>query len=194
MNIEELKVPIDGVCKAMQIACEKAGADIDADTPTRAEIVFFVLYLIIDEGGFDENDLELIEQAAGFQINREHWNEIIELGRVDSEENYLSQPPAGIILMSEADNALYDAGESFACVNAVMDVYKAIGEAFVNIKGFTDNKRSAKLKRFLEMVDKYQRDNSKDPNAKSFLSKDSDLPHDEKVVPFKKGVKAPKKS
>lgn len=193
MDIKELKEPIEGVCKAMQLACEKAGADIDAATPTRAEIVFFVLYLIIDDGGFDEDDLKLIEEVAGFQINRDHWNEILELGRVDSDEHYLSQPPAGIILMSEADNALYESGESFACVNAVMEVYKFIGETFVNIKGFTNDKRNARLNSFLEMVDKYQRENAKDPNAQSFLSKGT-VKADEKVVPFKKGVQAPKKS
>ena len=188
MNLQELRTPIDGLCKAMAIACEKAGADIDSDTPTRAEIVFFVMYLINNEGGFDEEELKLIEDAAGFQIDREHWNEVMELGRVDSEENYLSQPPATVVLMAEADNALYESGESFACVNAVMEVYKFIGEIFVNIRGFADENRKMKLNRFFEMVDKYQRENSKDPDSKSFLMQDK------KIIPFKKGVEAPKKS
>lgn len=154
--------------------------------------MFFVLYLITDDGGFDEADLQVIEEAAGFQINRDHWNEILELGRVDSDEQYLSQPPATIILMAEADDALYDIGEEFACVNAVMEVYKFIGETFVNIKGFTDLKRNARLNRFIEMVDSYQRENTKNPNAKSFLQKNAT--ENDKVVPFKKGVTAPKKS
>ncbi len=188
MNLQELRTPIDGLCKAMGIACEKAGADIDSDTPTKAEVVFFVMYLINDEGGFDEEELKLIEEAAGFQIDREHWNEVMELGRVDSEENYLSQPPATVVLMAEADNALFESGESFACVNAVMEVYKFIGEVFVNIKGFVDENRQRKLNSFLEMVDKYQRENSKDPDAKSFLTQNK------KVIPSKNGVEAPKKS
>ena len=192
MDIQELRNPIDGLCTAIGLACEKAGADIDSDTPTRAEIVFFVLYLITDDGGFDEADLQAIEEAAGFQINRDHWNEILELGRVDSDERYLSQPPATIILMAEADDALYDIGEDFACVNAVMEVYKFIGETFVNIKGYTDLKRNARLNRFIEMVDSYQRENTQNPDAKSFLQKNE--AENDKVVPFKKGVTAPKKS
>ena len=77
-------------------------------------------------------------------------------------------------------------------MNAVMEVYKFIGETFVNIKGYTDLKRNARLNRFIEMVDSYQRENAKNPDAKSFLQKNE--AENDKVVPFKKGVTAPKKS
>ena len=189
MDIQKLKSPIDDLVRAMKLACEKAGADFDPDMPTRAEIVFFVFYLIND-GGFNDDELGAIEEAAGYRINRDHWSEIMELGRVDSEEHYLSQPPNSVIVMVDMDNALYEIGEEPACVNGIMEVYKFIGETFVKIKGSTDENRKAKYKRFLEMIDRYQKENSKGPDMKP----DPDGGVQGRVIPFKKGVSAPKKS
>ena len=180
MDIQELKSPIEELCKAMRIACEKAGLDIDSDTPTRAEIVFFVMYLINDDGGFNEDELKLIEEAAGYAITREFWSEIMELGRLTSDEEYLSQPPASIMTMVEMDNALYEMGEDLACLSAIMEVYKFVGDVFVRIKGFTDEKRQKRLRDFIDMVYQYEAENTKDPKVTRNVAK-------------KKGVPAPKK-
>lgn len=181
MNMQELKNPIEGLVKAMKIACEKAGADIDPDMATRAEVVFFVLYLINDDGGFDEDELKLIEEAAGYSINRDFWSQTMEVARLDSDDNYLSQPPASVMTMVDMDNALYEQGQGLACLNGIMEVYRFVGEVFVNIKGFTDEKRQNRFQKFLDMVDKYERENSQNPKVNQRVAK-------------KKGVPAPKKS
>ena len=103
MDIQELKNTINDFGRAMKLIEEKSNADSDLVEPARAEIAFFGLYLIFDEDSFDEKELELIEEATGFKINRDHWNEIMELGRVDSEDKYLSQPPNTFIVMVEVD-------------------------------------------------------------------------------------------
>lgn len=191
MFIEELRKPIEGLCTAMKLACEKVNAGIDPDNATRAEICMFVLYLIMDEGSFDEEEFSLIEEAAEYVIYRDNWEQMVEIGRADSEEHYLSQPPESIKFLTELDNALYEVGENLNCVNSAMEVYKFIGKVFVNLKGFTDDKRNAKLQKFLQMVDDYQRENSKASVYKSVLDGTEETA---KVIPSKKGVPAPKKS
>jgi hypothetical protein len=112
----------------------------------------------------------------------------MELGRVDSEDKYLSQPPNTFIVMVDVDNMLYEIGEEPTAYNAAYEVYKLVGDTLANIKGFTDEKRQGKLDRFLEMIEKYRRDHSDDPRIKNGAE-------DVMVVnPAKKGVPAPKKS
>ncbi len=188
MDIQELQTTIDGFCRAVKLIEEKSNAETDLVEPARAEIAFFGMYIIFDEGSFDEKELGLVEDATGFKINRNHWNEIMELGRVDSEEKYLSQPPNTFVLMVDVDNLLYEAGEEPSAYNAAYEVYKLVGDAFTNIKGFTDEKRQARLTRFIKMIEDYRRENSKATGIK-------DSSTGEKVVtPSKKGVQAPKKS
>ena len=135
MDIHELRNTVDSFGKAMKIIEEKSNSDADLEEPARAEIAFLGLYLIFDDGSFDEEELKAVEEASGFKINREHWNEIMELGRVNSEENYLSQPPNTFMVMVDIDNTLYEAGEEMTAYVAAYEVYKLFGEFFVNIKG-----------------------------------------------------------
>ncbi|SFC02914.1 hypothetical protein [Butyrivibrio sp. YAB3001] len=188
MDIQELKTTIDGFCRAMKLIEEKSNAETDLVEPARAEIAFFGMYIIFDEGSFDEEELSLVEEATGFKINRNHWNEIMELGRVDSEEKYLSQPPNTFILMVDVDNMLYEAGEELSAYNAANEVYKLVGDVLTNKKGFTDEKRQAKLDRFIKMIEDYRRENSKAPEIKNGNAEGKI------VIPSKKGVQAPKKS
>ncbi|WP_022770154.1 hypothetical protein [Butyrivibrio sp. NC2007] len=188
MDIKELKNTIDNFCRAMKLIEEKSNADADLVEPARAEIAFFGMYIIFDEGSFDEEELGLVEEAAGFKINRNHWNEIMELGRVDSEKNYLSQPPNTFTLMLDVDNLLYEAGEELSAYNAGYEVYKLVGDVLTNIKGFTDEKRQAKLDRFIKMLEDYRRENSKAPEIRDNSTQEKI------VIPSKKGVQAPKKS
>ncbi len=160
MDLKELENLIEGLCEAMALSCEKLGVDVDPENFTKAELCMFVLYLISDEGSFDEKELSLIEEAAQYRLNRDSWDEVLELGRVDCEEHYLSQPPETIKFMVEMDNALYEVGEDFGCVSAVMEVYKYVGKLFVNFKGFADDGRMERYRRFLEVVDAYQKENS----------------------------------
>ena len=88
--------------------------------------------------------------------------------------------------MVDIDNTLYEAGEEMTAYVAAYEVYKLFGEFFVNIKGFTDEKRQAKLGRFIEVIEKYRQENSKNPVVKTWT--------DGRVIPSKKGVEAPKKS
>ncbi len=90
--------------------------------------------------------------------------------------------------MVDVDNMLYGIGEEMTAYNAAYEVYKLAGETLVNIKGFTDEKRQGKLDRFLEMVEKFRRDNSDDPRIRN--GRDEEI----FVNPAKKGVPAPKKS
>ncbi|MBP3196054.1 MAG: hypothetical protein J6N21_03515, partial [Butyrivibrio sp.] len=99
MDTNELQNTIDALCKPIKLIEEKSGSEADLVQLARAELAFFGMYLIFDEGSFDEKELSLLEKITGFKINREYWNEIIELGRVDSEENYLSQPPHTFAVM-----------------------------------------------------------------------------------------------
>lgn len=177
MNIQELKNTIDSFCKAMKLIEEKSNANADLVKPARAELAFFGLYLMFDEGSFDEEELELIEEASGYRINRDCWNEIMEVGRVDSEKNYLSQPPHTFMVMVDLDNLLYGAGEEMSAYDSAYEVYKLVGDYLVNRKGFTDEKRLEKLGRFLAMVEGYRKDKAENV-----------------VKPSKKGVTAPKKS
>ena len=188
MDVQELKNTINDFCRAIKLIGEKSNSESDLVEPARAEIAFFGLYLIFEDGAFDEKELELIEEFSGFKINRNHWNEIMEVERVDSEDNYVSQPPNTFIVMVDVDNMLYENGEELAAYNAAYEVYKLVGDTLVNIKGFTDEKRQRKLSRFLEMIEKYRRDNMAAPDIKSGREED-------KIVnPAKKGVPAPKKS
>lgn len=186
MDIHELRNTVDSFGKAMKIIEEKSNSDADLEEPARAEIAFLGLYIIFDDGSFDEEELKAVEEASGFKINRDHWNEIMELGRVNSEESYLSQPPNTFMVMVDIDNTLYEAGEEMTAYVAAYEVYKLFGEFFVNIKGFTDEKRQAKLGRFIEVIGKYRQENSKGPVVKTWT--------DGRVIPSKKGVEAPKKS
>ncbi|WP_022769104.1 hypothetical protein [Butyrivibrio sp. NC2007] len=188
MDIQELKNTINDFGRAMKLIQEKSNADSDLVEPARAEIAFFGLYLIFEEGSFDEKELELIEEASGFKINRNHWNEIMELGRVDSEENYLSQPPHTFSVMVDVDNMLYEIGEEPTAYNAAYEVYKLVGDTLANIKGFTDDKRQGKLERFMEMIEKYRREHSDEPEIRNGANEEK------VVIPSKKGVPAPKKS
>ncbi len=188
MDIQELKKTINDFGRAMKLIQEKSNADSDLVEPARAEIAFFGLHLIFDDGSFDEKELEFIEEASGFKINRNHWNEIMELGRVDSEDKYLSQPPNTFIVMVDVDNMLYEIGEEPTAYNAAYEVYKLVGDTLVDIKGFTDEKRQGKLERFLEMIGKYRRDHSDDPGIRNGTNEEK------VVIPSKKGVPAPKKS
>ena len=188
MDIKELKNTIDNFCRAMKLIEEKSNAETDLVEPARAEIAFFGMYIIFDEGSFDEGELRLVEEATGFKINRNHWNEIMELGRVDSEDKYLSQPPNTFILMVDVDNLLYEAGEELSAYDAAYEVYKLVGDVCTNIKGFTDEKRQAKLDRFIKMIEDYRRENSKAPEIKNGDGQAK------VVIPSKKGVQAPKKS
>ncbi len=191
MDIQELKVTIDSFGKAMKLIEEKSNAETDLVEPARAEIAFFGLYLIFDNGSFDEEELKLVEEASGFKINRDHWNEIMELGRVDTEENYLSQTPNTFMVMVDVDNMLYEVGEDMTAYTAAYEIYKLFGDYFVNIKGFIDEKRQAKLNRFVAVIEKYRRENSKNPDVDSLHTGGAE---DVRVIPSKKGVKAPKKS
>ena len=188
MNVQELKNTIDGFCRAMKLVQEKSNAESDLGMPARAEIAFFGMYMVFDEGSFDEEELGLIENVTGFKVNRDHWNEIMKLGRVDSEENYLSQPPNTFILMVDLDNMLYEAGEEMSAYNAAYEVYKLVGNAFTDIKGFTDEKRKAKLDRFIKMIEGYRRENTKAQEIMDYST------GEKIVIPSKKGVRAPKKS
>ncbi len=183
MDTNELQNTIDALCKPIKLIEEKSGSEADLVQPARAELAFFGMYLIFDEGSFDEEELDLLEKITGFKINRDYWNEIIELGRVDSEENYLSQPPHTFAVMVDVDNALYESGEVMTAYNAVYEVYKLMGETFINKKGSPDVKRQKKFERFLEMVEDYRRKNTKVPDTQ-----------EKTVIPSKKGVQAPKKS
>ena len=186
MDIQELRNTVDSFGKAMKIIEEKSNSETDLVEPARAEIAFLGLYLIFDEGSFDEEELRLVEEASGFQINRDHWNEVMEPGRLDSEEHYLSQPPYTFIVMVDVDNLLYEAGEDMTAYTAAFEVYKLFGDFFVNIKGFIDEKRQAKLKRFIEVIEKYRQENADGPVFKAGTE-------DNRVIPSKKGVEAPKK-
>ena len=126
MDIQELKNTINDFGRAMKLIQEKSNADSDLVEPARAEIAFFGLYLIFDESSFDEKELELVEEASGFKINRTYWNEIMELGRVDSEENYLSQPPHTFSVMVDVDNMLYGIGEELTAYNAAYAEYNKV--------------------------------------------------------------------
>ena len=181
MDVKELRKTIDDFGKAMEIIRQKSGTEADLTEPARAEMAFFGLYLIFDEGSFNEDEQKIIEEATGFTVNRDHWNEVMELGRVDSEEKYLSQPPYTFTVMVDIDNALHEEGQERVAYNAAYEVYKVLGEYLANIKGFTDDKRQLKLSRFFEMTEKYRRDNTKGEEQKV-------------VDPSKKGVQAPKKS
>lgn len=110
---------------------------------------------------------------------------------MDSEEKYLSQPPNTFLVMVGVDNKLYDAGEDMTAYTAAYEVYKLFGDFFVNIKGFTDEKRQAKLNRFVAVIEEFRRKNSKNPEVNSLQTGGAE---GVRVIPSKKGVKAPKKS
>lgn len=187
---EELSEVVESICIAMKSLCEKAEEPVDPDEIVRGEICYFILYLISENGIFDNEEYEIIEQAVKFRTDRTVWDETIKLFRADSEENYLSRPPETIDFLVQADNTFYDMGLELACVDTIMSGFKAIGEIVVNGKGFLDERRNHRLTKFIEMVDKYQKDNTKNPAG---ISKMADG-EEERVIPSKKGVSAPKKS
>ncbi len=207
---ELLNTLTESLCAAMRLAYEKTNSDVsDPDLATKAELCFFILYLIFDGGAFDEAELELFEEAADYKVNRDNWYQIMEVGRVDSDEHYLSQPPEVFKFMQEFDNVLYDIGENFACVDTIVAAYQGVGDIYVNFNGYTDENRKRKLDRFLVMVRNYQKAHSKDPMVKNrpvrpmvpsrefikdLAGKRKEANSEGKVVPFKKGVSAPKKS
>ncbi len=207
---EQLRQLIEGSCAAMRLAYEKANADInDPDLATKGELCFFVLYLIFEDGAFDETELELFERIGDYKINRDNWYKIMEVGRVDSDEHYLSQPPEVFKFMQEFDNALFDIGENFACVDTMLAAYQGVGDIYVHHKGYTDENRKRKLDKFIAMVRNYQKAHSKDPMVKNrpvrpmetsrefmkdLVDKRKAEDSEGKVIPFKKGVSAPKKS
>ena len=207
---EQLRQLIEGSCAAMKLAYEKANADInDPDLATKGELCFFVLYLIFEDGAFDETELELFERIGDYKINRDNWYQIMEVGRVDSDEHYLSQPPEVFKFMQEFDNALFDIGENFACVDTMLAAYQGVGDIYVHLKGYTDENRKRKLDKFIAMVRNYQKAHSKDPMVKNrpvqpmetsrefmkdLAGKRKEENSEGKVIPFKKGVSAPKKS
>ncbi|MCR5404470.1 MAG: hypothetical protein K6E91_11735 [Butyrivibrio sp.] len=55
----------------------------------------------------------------------------MEVGRVDSDEHYLTQPPEVFKFMQELDNVLYDIGENFACVDTIVAAYQGVGDIYV---------------------------------------------------------------
>ncbi|MCR5404471.1 MAG: hypothetical protein K6E91_11740 [Butyrivibrio sp.] len=68
-----LKTLTESLCVAMRLAYEKANADVsDPDLATKAELCFFILYLIFDGGTFDVAELELFEEAADYEVNRDN--------------------------------------------------------------------------------------------------------------------------
>ena len=187
---EKLSTVVEGLCGVMKQACEKAGLQTDPDHFIRAEICFFALYLMSENGSFDWDELEDVENTIKYRTDRSRWGDAVKLFRVDSEENYLSKPPETIDFMLQADNALYEMGLDLGCVSATMDVYKVTGEIIVNNKGFFDENRDRRLIKFTDMIDRYQYENAKNPahRVKS-MSEEQDI-----VIPSKKGVSAPKKS
>lgn len=190
---KDIKEVVDSLCDAIKIAYEKsedADRSINIDDAVRAEICFFILYLMSDNGQFDEDEFVLAEQAVGFRTSRDTWDEALKLFRVDSEENYLSQPPETIAFMQQIENALHEIGEHFDCVSATMDGYKAIGMIIVNSKGYTDEGRIGRLKKFVDMVEEYQNDNAANPEHRT----NEDNREQDRVLPSRKGVAAPRKS
>ena len=191
MNYEsEMTTIVDGICEAVKQVCEKANSGFDLEEGTRAEIYAFVLYLMMDDGSFDRAELEELEKPMKYSIDKSRLDEFIKIFRVDSEENYLSQPPEIIDVMMQADNLLYETDMDLKCVDTVMQCLNVLGEIIVNNKGFLDEGRNGRFKRFLDMVEKFQYDNAKNP-AHRKESVDEEL---ERVIPSKKGVSAPKKS
>ncbi len=83
---------------------------------------------------------------------------------------------------------LYEIGEEPTAYNAAYEVYKLVGDTLANIKGFTDEKRQGKLARFMEMIKKYRREHSDEPEIRNGANEEK------VVIPSKKGVPAPKKS
>lgn len=187
---EELSSVVEGLCSAMKELIDKAGKDVETDQATRAEVLFFAVYLMSENDTVDWDELEKIEEAVGYSVDRSQWNEAKKIFRVDSEENYLSQPPETIDLMMQADNLLYDIGLNLECVDSTMLGYKSIGEIIVNHKGLYDEKRDRRLKKFVSMVEKYQYEHTMNPEYRKTLSNVEKEP----VIPSKKGVAAPKKS
>ena len=185
----ELSELVESLCGAMKTACEQAGAETDGDDVTRAEVLFFALYLMKDGGYYDREEFAEAEDTIGWCASEDQWDTAVKMFRVDSEDHYLSQPPETIVFMQDADNALYESGIDLGCVDAVMDVYKAIGEIIVNCKGFYDENRDKRLKKFVAMVDKYQNEHSNNPERRK-----TSVDAPERVIPSKKGVSAPKKS
>ncbi len=207
---ELLKTMTESMCAAMRLAYEKANTDVEnPDLATKAELCFFILYLIFEDGAFDEAELELFEEAADYTVNRDCWYQMMEVGRVDSDEHYLSQPPEIIRFMQEFDNVLYEIGENFACVDTILTAYKGVGDIYVNLRGYTDEIRKRKLDKFVAMVRNYQKKNSRNPMVKNrplypgksskellkdIVDKRKEEKSGNKVIPFQKGVPAPKKS
>ena len=91
--VECINGGIEKICLLTRSVSGFLVLDDDLDELTREDICFYVIYLLVDEGYADAENLELIEAAAAYRIDRANWVQCIRKGRVDSDEHYLSRPP-----------------------------------------------------------------------------------------------------
>ncbi len=160
------------LCSTMKLAYGKTFSFIDKpDQATKMELCFFVMYLIFDGDFFDEAELEFFEEACDYHQDRENWYDMIELGRVDTDEHYLSEPPQIIRFMLELDNVLYELGKDYSCVDTIMAAYRSVGDVFINIRGYPDEKREAKMRAFSDIVREYRREHSRNPRVRKACHK-----------------------
>ncbi len=166
--IDQIKVVVESICSVV----ESGSANniviprYDPDEQTRKDMYCFALYILMRGGSINDEDLEIIESGTSYRIDRMKWQQFKRKERIDSEARYLTVPPETIRYLVRLDNALYDRGYNCESAGMAMDLYRNLVEIFVIFNRIPDEERRNRVNKFICMVEKYLRNNVKNPQYK----------------------------
>ena len=187
MDGNDFIIQVDKVAELAQLVFDKGGIDIEATHGIRVEIAIFMIYIAMADDAFDWNEMAEIAKGCRLEINESNISEFLDVGGISSGE-YAKSIPITFQIMVEADKLLHENGSDLNCSGNVLDMFKFFAHVSVNKLGYINDKRQQRASQLLNKMEKFMCDNA--PwNSTSIEA----VSEPATVLPFKKGVAAPKK-
>ncbi len=188
-NNETLKSLVDHMCEVIDSIAEKTSLPEKTGDAARMEIGMFMMYLAASDGQIRWDEARTISEICRMNITPNNVGDFIRKNNIYSTE-FEQKIPITFEIMVRIDNVLLDRGIDASGSEAMLETYKAVGEALIKSDGEVDDNEMTDYRIYINMLEEYRDNNYKGANGSAFGFTKSG---GSVSAPSKGGVIAPKK-
>ncbi len=185
----QLKELVDKMCAAIDAFCVIAGLPDGIGEDARMDMGLFMMYLSASDGQISWDEASIISDICELDLSPNDLGRFIRENNIYSTEFEQTVPDTFRILV-QADNDFLAGENDVSGSEAMLGMYKAIGEALIKSDDDVDDNEVNDYKIYINMLQEYRDKNYKGASggATGFVKKGSSV-----SAPAKGGVIAPKK-
>ena len=165
MSNEEIKEVVDKMCTVLEKIGKAMGLEEGTGQAARYEIASFMMYLSASDGKIMWEEAKIISEMCDLNLTPESMESFINDQKIYTPE-FETKVPAMFELMVNADNRLFEVGETISGSDIMLETYQTVGEALIKSDNDVDENEVKDYKKYLIMMDDYRNQNYKGAKAR----------------------------